>query len=50
MKLQGEFLIMKRLFNNVFNTFAIGVGLAIVFIMAAVQRIEDRYDDEYFHE
>lgn len=41
---------MKRMFSSVFNTFAITVGLAAVFLISAIKRIEDRHDDRNFWE
>lgn len=41
---------MKKLTSNFYNTIAITVGLAFVFFIAAIKRIEEQYDDENFWE
>lgn len=41
---------MKKIFNHTFNGVAITVGLAFVFFLAAVKRIEEKHDNDYFWE
>lgn len=41
---------MNNLKNRIFGSLAVTVGLAIVLLLAAIKRIEENYDDQYFWE
>lgn len=41
---------MKNVINKTYGAVAITIGLAFAFFLAAIKKIEEDYDDQYFWE